>query len=130
MPAALLERGLQAAIRDLADRMPLPVDLDLDDRREERLPPAVELTAYFLVAEALANALKHARPTRLGVSAARVGDVLRVCVDDDGIGGVVAREGGGLRGMADRVDVLGGQLSVHSPPGAGTHVVAELPCAS
>jgi signal transduction histidine kinase len=130
MPAALLERGLAAAVQDLADRMPLPVKVDLDERREQRPPPAVELTAYFLVAEALANALKHARPTRLDVSIARVDDVLRVAVGDDGTGGAVAREGGGLRGIADRVDVLGGQLSVVSPRGAGTHVLAELPCAS
>jgi signal transduction histidine kinase len=130
MPAALLERGLAAAVQDLADRMPLPVKVDLDERREQRPPPADELTAYYLVAEALANALKHARPTRLDVSIARVDDVLRVAVGDDGTGGAVAREGGGLRGIADRVDVLGGQLSVVSPRGAGTHVLAELPCAS
>jgi signal transduction histidine kinase len=87
-------------------------------------------SAYFLVAEALANALKHAHPTRLDVSIARVDDVLRVAVGDDGTGGAVPREGGGLRGIADRVDVLGGQLSVLSPRGAGTHVLAELPCVS
>jgi len=128
MPAALLERGLVAATEDLVDRVPIPTDLDVD-AAADRLPPAVESTAYFVVAESLANAVKHARASALAVRLGRVDGLLRIEVRDDGVGG--ARIGGrGLRGMADRVDALGGQLSVDSPLDQGTRIVADVPCGS
>ncbi len=133
MPAALIERGLPAATEDLADRMPLPTTLDIDDELgalDRKLPPAVELAAYFVVAEALTNAVKHARARELSVRLARPAGRLRVEVRDDGVGGAAANGGAGIRGMADRIDVLGGRLTITSPPGGGTCVIAEVPCES
>jgi signal transduction histidine kinase len=126
MPASLIERGLGAAAEDLADRMPVPTRLDLVV--DGVLPVPVSSAAYFVVAESLANAVKHAQATSLAVRLARHGDTLVVEVSDDGVGGAVAGEGLGLRSLADRVDVLGGRLSVHSPAGQGTRLIAELPC--
>ena len=129
MPALLIERGLSAAAEDLCDRMPVPtrLDLHLDDGA---LPGAVESTAYFVVAEGLANALKHSRAREFNVRLAQDGGTLVVEVSDDGVGGASAGLGAGLRGLADRVDVLGGRLRIDSPQGQGTHLVAELPCGS
>ncbi|MGI8415557.1 MAG: sensor histidine kinase [Nakamurella sp.] len=129
LPAALIERGLCAATEDLVDHLPIPTRLDISIS-EHSLPPVVESTAYFVIAEALTNALKHARPTALTVRVARIGDQLRIEVDDDGIGGAHYDGGTGLRGLTDRVDTLSGRLEVHSPPGRGTRIIAELPCAS
>jgi signal transduction histidine kinase len=135
MPAELTERGLPAAVDALAGRMPVPVRLDLGDIRE-RLPPAVESTGYFVVAEALLNAVKHAQPSRLAVALARLpGDRLRIEVSDDGRGGVDAAANGaggghGMRSMADRVEALAGRMSIASAPGAGTRLTVELPCGS
>jgi signal transduction histidine kinase len=95
-----------------------------------RLPASVEATAYFLVSEALANTAKHAHAREAHVRAERVGDQLRIEVDDDGVGGADLTRGTGLRGLADRVAALNGSLCVESPPGGGTHLVAEIPCAS
>jgi signal transduction histidine kinase len=127
MPAALVERGLAAATEDLVDRVPLPTRLHLavDDGT---LPTAVETTAYFVVAEGLTNALKHSGATRLGVRVTRSAAAVRVEVTDDGRGGAGA--GGGLHGLADRVGAVGGTLTVDSPPGEGTRLLAELPCES
>ena len=94
------------------------------------LPDAVSATAYFVVAEGLANAVKHARASALAVRIARDADMLLVEVRDDGIGGAAPGTGIGLRSLADRVDVLGGQLRVHSAAGQGTRLLAELPCVS
>lgn len=129
MPAALVERGLSAATEDLVDRLPVPTRLDLGVV-DGALPPAVESTAYFVVAEGLANALKHAQATSLAVALDHADGRLRVEVRDDGVGGADPATGSGLRGLADRVDTLGGRLDVHSPPGQGTRLVAELPCGS
>jgi signal transduction histidine kinase len=131
MPTALLERGLPAAIEDLADRMPIRthVEIDVDDGARP-LSPAVELNAYYVVAEAFANAVKHAHAGALEVSLHHAGGRLRVAVGDDGVGGAIAVGGTGIRGMADRLDVLGGRLQIDSPPGGGTRVVAEMPCGS
>ena len=125
-PAALAERGLQPALKALARRCPVPVELDvLTDRR---LPEPIEIAAYYLVAEALTNAAKHAE-----ASAVRVevdigdGEVLRVRVRDDGRGGARVADGSGLVGLGDRVEALGGRLWVHSTTDAGTTVQAELP---
>lgn len=133
MPAALIERGLSAATEDLADRMPLPTEVDVDralGHAGAKLPPAIELAGYFVVAEALANAVKHAQAHELRIHLARPDGHLRIEVSDDGVGGAAAGAGTGMRGMADRIDVLGGRLTVTSPPGGGTRIVAELPCAS
>lgn len=128
MPAPLVERGLSSAVEDLLDRAPLAarVDLDLPDR----LPAAAEATAYFIVAEAVANTLKHAAATRVEVRMTAASGRLRVEVRDDGDGGAVPGGGSGLTGLADRVDALGGHLRLHSPKGAGTALVVELPCGS
>jgi hypothetical protein len=106
---------------------PTRLDLHLDDGA---LPGAVESTAYLVVAEGLANALKHSRARTFNVRLAHVGGSFVVEVSDDGVGGASVGRGAGLRGLADRVDVLGGRLRVDSPQGQGTHLVAELPCGS
>ena len=129
MPAGLIERGLTAAVEDLVDRMPLPTNLVVVDAGEP-LSPTVGSTAYFVVAEALANAVKHAGATTLSVRLERTESQLLIEVADDGVGGAASGAGTGLRGLLDRVDVLGGQLAIDSPPGHGTHLVAELPCGS
>lgn len=94
------------------------------------LPAAVESTAYFVIAEALTNALKHAQPTHLTVELTAEHDDLRICIGDDGVGGAHLNGGTGLRGLTDRVDTLGGHLHLDSPIGDGTRIVVELPCAS
>jgi signal transduction histidine kinase len=133
MPAALGERGLAAAIRELIATAPIPVALTLrgvGDRHEAgpgRLPEAVEGVAYFVVCEALSNAVKHAGAERVAITLTLADDRLRVTVSDDGIGGADTH-GGGIRGVADRVEALEGRLTVHSPGGRGTRVVAQLPC--
>ena len=129
MPAGLIERGLTAAVEDLVDRMPLPTNLVVVDV-EEPLSPTVGSTAYFVVAEALANAVKHAGATTLSVRLERTESQLLIEVADDGVGGAASGAGTGLRGLLDRVDVLGGQLAIDSPLGHGTRLVAELPCGS
>lgn len=127
MPAPLIERGLRAAAEDLADRMPVPTRLEVGV--DGALPDAVSATAYFVVAEGLANAVKHAKASELGVRIARDQDMLLVEVHDDGVGGAAPGGGLGLRSLADRVDTLGGRLLVASPAGHGTSLRAELPCA-
>jgi signal transduction histidine kinase len=129
MPAALVERGLTAAVEDLVDRMPLPTRLDVV-QMNGRLPARIESTAYFVVAEALANAVKHADASALAVTLERAPRGLVIGVADNGIGGASERSGTGLRGLADRVDALGGQLVLDSPPGRGTQLVVDLPCGS
>jgi signal transduction histidine kinase len=127
MPAALLERGLAAAVDDLADRLPIPTTVDLDPGP---LPAAVESTAYFVVSEALTNAVKHSQARGIAVRIGRAGDLLHIDVSDDGVGGAAANGGAGLRGIADRVDVLGGRLVVDSQPGQGTRIHVEVSCES
>lgn len=126
-PSVLTERGLPAALDDLCRRAALPARLDV--RLAERLPTPVETAAYFVVSEALTNAVKHSHATELRVGARREGDLLHVEIADDGIGGATPGAGSGLRGMADRVEALGGSLTVSSPPGRGTTVALVLPCA-
>ena len=101
------------------------VDPDLD----RRLPDQVETAAYFVVSEALTNAAKHSHASEVRVNATYAGDVLTVEVADDGIGGAAIGHGTGLRGLADRVEALGGTLTVSSPLGRGTMLHAEFPCA-
>jgi signal transduction histidine kinase len=128
-PALLTERGLAAALEDLARRAALPTHLSVDI--PERLPEQVESAAYFLVSEALTNAVKHSHASEARASAVSAGGILAVEVADDGIGGATTTGGGGsgLRGLADRVEALGGSLTVSSPPGRGTTLRAEIPCA-
>jgi signal transduction histidine kinase len=130
MPALLIERGLYAATEDLIDRMPLPTRLELPSA-DDALPEPVVSTGYFVVAEALTNAVKHSKARELAVHLARSAGALRIEVRDDGVGGAQVGAGGsGLRGIADRLDVLGGRLVISSPPGGGTALLAEVPCES
>ncbi|MFB7747594.1 histidine kinase [Streptomyces sp. NPDC056132] len=125
-PAVLEDRGLDAALSGLAARVPLPVRLRVD--LNERVAPAVESVAYFVISEALTNVTKHARATRVAVTVRRVGKVLRVHVTDDGLGGADACAGTGLSGLAKRVGSVDGTFRVSSPAGGPTTVTAELPC--
>ncbi len=128
MPAALIERGLAAAAEDLADRMPVPTEFE-SDLRDGALDGLVETTTYFVLAEALANVVKHAGASRAWVRLARHDGVLRLDVQDDGSGGASLDSGSGLRGLADRVEAIGGRITVSSTPGEGTRLQAEVPCA-
>jgi signal transduction histidine kinase len=126
-PPVLADRGLEAAISALADRTPLQVDVRVElDRRP---PRAVETAAYFVAAEAFANAGKHAGATHVEISLRELDDTLVVEVDDDGVGGADA-SGSGLRGLARRVAALDGRLEVVSPAGGPTTVRAVIPCGS
>jgi len=126
-PAILTEDGLAAALESLSSRTPVPVTVDACG---DRLPPQVEATAYFVACEALANVVKHAGASHAAVTAVRRNGMLVIQVEDDGVGGAHADGGSGLRGLADRVEALGGRLVVVSPAGGGTRVVGEIPCAS
>jgi signal transduction histidine kinase len=124
-PVLLTDAGLGPALCSLAERCPVPAVVGaVPDRR---WADAVEQTCYFVVSEALANAAKHAAAGQVVVDVREDGDELRVQVSDDGAGGADAG-GSGLRGLADRVAALGGQLSVRSPRGSGTRVIATVPC--
>jgi signal transduction histidine kinase len=127
-PAILTDQGLGPAVTVLAQRSPVPVEVEA--LPDARLPSQVEAVAYFVVSEALANVVKYAHATHATVSVARGDGRAVVEVRDDGIGGADARRGTGLRGLADRVGALDGQLRIQSPDGVGTVVRAELPCAS
>jgi signal transduction histidine kinase len=126
-PAILSNRGLPAALDDLAGRAALPVKVVAAP--QERLPDQVEAAAYFTVSECLANVGKHAHATEATVSVAVVGDELEVVVKDDGVGGASLAEGTGLQGLEDRVGALDGCLDIESPPGGGTTVMATIPLA-
>ena len=128
-PAILTEEGLAAALESLADRTPIPVEIVAAPAG--RLPSEIEGAAYFVACEALANVVKHADATSVTISAARRNGTLVVEVADDGVGGASLNGGGsGLRGLSDRVEAHGGRLRIDSPPGGGTRVIGELPCAS
>jgi signal transduction histidine kinase len=124
-PAILAHAGLAPALKTLARRSPLPVTLDV--QLAGRLPERVEVTAYYVVSEALANAAKHAGASAVHVGAAAAGDVIRLAVRDDGIGGADPARGSGLAGLKDRVEAIGGTWSIRSRPGEGTTLLAELP---
>ncbi|MFI7540540.1 sensor domain-containing protein [Actinoplanes sp. NPDC049599] len=127
-PKVLTDRGLAAAVGDVAGYAPVPVDLDL--RLHGRLPDAVEMTAYFVVVEALANVAKHSEATRAAVSAGVRGGRLHLDVRDDGRGGADPEVGTGLTGLADRVAAVAGTVALSSPPGGPTLLHVEIPCAS
>ena len=124
-PAIVVDAGLAGALETLAERPGVPVDLSVD--LPDRLPDAVEVGAYYIVAEALTNANKHAKAEHVTVRAAIVDGRLWVAVTDDGGGGAAAAPGSGLEGLADRVGALGGQLLIESDPGCGTRVIADIP---
>ncbi len=124
-PAIDARGGLGPALRTLARRCGIPVELDL--RTDLRLPEPIEVAAYFAASESMANAVKHAHASRIGVALTTAGDKLVLSIRDDGIGGADPARGSGLVGLADRVEALGGSIEVRSPLGRGTHVVAELP---
>jgi signal transduction histidine kinase len=126
-PPVLADRGLGAALESLANGAPMRVTVTAD--LGSRPQPAVETAAYFVAAEALANAAKHARAEHVEIRVARVGRMLKLCVDDDGIGGADLN-GTGILGMRRRVEALDGTLNVTSPPGGPTAIRAEFPCAS
>ena len=127
-PAVLTDRGLGPALDALATRAPIPVDVA--GAIDARLPAPVEAAAYYVVAEALTNVAKYARASEARIDVRRDDGRVVVEVADDGVGGADASRGSGLRGLADRVEALGGRLEVSSPAGGGTTLCATLPCLS
>jgi PAS domain S-box-containing protein len=124
-PAILSQGGLGPALRTLARRSAILVELDLTTNG--RLPDAIEAAAYFVASEALANATKHAQASRIDVSLAQRSGSLLLSIRDDGVGGADPGQGSGLVGLQDRVEALGGTLRIDSPPGGGTSLVVQLP---
>ncbi|MGW0812761.1 CHASE3 domain-containing protein [Streptomyces viridiviolaceus] len=124
-PLVLTVKGLVAAVKDLASRCPVPTVVECENER--RIPSTVESNAYFVVAEAVTNAVKHARASRIDVFV-EFGEALRIKVADDGIGGVgKATAGSGMTGLADRVAAFDGKLTIDSPPGRGTTLLIQIP---
>jgi signal transduction histidine kinase len=124
-PAILLERGLAPALRTLALRSRLPVELELGP--DVRLSQTIEVGAYYIVSEALTNVAKHANATRVRVVLEGTSGWVRLVIDDDGVGGADASRGSGLIGLRDRVEALGGSRRVESAPGGGTMLDVMLP---
>jgi GAF domain-containing protein len=124
-PVILAKGGLAAALKTLTRRSPVPVRLAMGT--QARLPERVEVTAYYVVSEALTNAAKHANASTVHVAVDTVDGVVRLSVSDDGVGGADPTRGSGLLGLTDRVEATGGTLLVQSDPGEGTRLVAELP---
>ena len=124
-PAVLSDRGLEPALAALAGRSPVPVEVE--ETPTERLPPAVEAAAYFVVAEALTTVVKYAEASQARISISRTNGHAVVEVADDGVGGADPTRGSGLRGLADRVSALDGTLELRSPQGAGTVLRASIP---
>jgi signal transduction histidine kinase len=124
-PAILSQGGLGPALRTLARRSAIPVELDV--ATDTRLPESIEVAAYFVASETLANATKHAQASLIEVSLAPRNGSLMLSIRDDGVGGADPARGSGLVGLTDRVEALGGSIRVSSRPGEGTHVTAELP---
>ncbi|MDT5207780.1 MAG: hypothetical protein QOF67_195 [Mycobacterium sp.] len=127
-PAILSKGGLGPALRSRACRSALPVKLDVDV--EGRLPDRVEVAAYYVVAEALTNTARHAHAAEVKVSVKAADGQLDLMISDDGAGGADPANGSGLIGLVDRVEAVGGHLSVSSPAGAGTSLAATIPCAA
>jgi signal transduction histidine kinase len=126
-PAVVSGHGLAVALDSLAARAPVPVELNVD--LEHRLPEPLEVAAYYLVSESLANIGKHAQASSATIEIARDNGQVIIEIVDDGIGGADTEAGSGLRGLADRVEALDGRLRVWTPRGHGTRVRAEIPCA-
>ena len=124
-PAILTDRGLGPAVQGLADRVPLPVEVDVE--LDERPGAQIEAAAYFVTAEALTNVARYARAREARVEIRRTGDGVVVVVSDDGVGGADIDGGTGLRGLQDRLAALDGRLAIESPPGKGTTLRAVIP---
>ena len=122
-----LDEGLHPALSALAESTALPIDLDVE--AEHAIPDDIATTAYYVVSEAVANALKHAEASHIGLRIRQNDGQLRVRIEDDGRGGAMVRPGSGLAGISERIAATGGSLHVHSPRGQGTVVEAMLPCA-
>ncbi|MDP9868106.1 MULTISPECIES: sensor histidine kinase [Streptosporangium] len=123
----LTDRGLPAAVREAAGRSPIPVDVNV--ALDDRLPAAVEVAAYYVVSEALANIAKHSRAGRASVHGQVTGRVLLLEIRDDGVGGADPSKGTGLTGLSDRLAVVDGRMSLSSPAGGPTLMRVEIPCA-
>jgi signal transduction histidine kinase len=121
-PRILTTRGLGAAAAALAARNPLPIEVAVGD---ERYPPQVEATAYFFIAEALTNVAKHAQASHAELDVHQDDGLVVIDIRDDGVGGADA-DGSGIRGLRDRIEALGGQVALDSPPGQGTHLRATI----
>jgi signal transduction histidine kinase len=124
-PIDLSEGGLGQALRTLARRSPIPVELDA--ATEARFPESVEVAAYYVVSEALTNTAKYARASHVSITVRQRDGVLYFEVRDNGVGGADPRRGSGLIGLMDRVQALGGSFDIRSPAGDGTRVTATLP---
>ena len=124
-PAILTERGLAPALQSIATRAPFKVEIN--GVPHERLPAVIEAAIYYVVAESLTNAAKHAGASEAQVELSTTGDTVTVEIRDNGGGGANLADGSGIRGLADRVEALGGRFELQSPVGAGTVVKAELP---
>jgi signal transduction histidine kinase len=124
-PAILSEGGLQPALRSLARRCPLPVALDV--QIDARLDEALEVTAYYVVSEAFSNAVKYAEASTVELGVESGDDYLTLSIRDNGVGGADPSRGSGLIGLTDRVEALGGTISIISPPGGGTALLVHLP---
>jgi signal transduction histidine kinase len=124
-PATLSEGGLASALKTIARRSPIPVELEV--RAADRLPEHVEVAAYYIVSEAFTNAAKHAQASLVEVHIRRTDGPLQLSVRDDGVGGADPRRGSGLTGLADRIEALGGTIEITSPPGHGTSLLVSLP---
>jgi len=127
-PVVLTAQGLGPAVRSVASRTAVPVDVNVELGEDERLSPPIEAAAYFLVAEALTNVVRYAEASSARVDVRREPEEVVVEVRDDGVGGADMAAGSGLRGLADRIAALEGTLRVQSPPGGGTLVEARIPC--
>jgi signal transduction histidine kinase len=125
-PAVVTGHGLAVGLQSLVARAPVPVSLRVD--LEERVSERLEVAAYYVVSESLANIGKHAQASSATVAVGRVNGELVVEIVDDGVGGADTEGGTGLRGLADRVEALDGRLRVWTPAGGGTRVRAEMPC--
>jgi signal transduction histidine kinase len=125
-PAILTDQGLRAAVEALAGRCPVPVAVSIDLPHD--IPAQIEATIYYVVAEALTNVVKYAQASGVEIDVTRENGHAKIEVRDDGVGGAVPGRGSGLRGLADRVEALGGELVVDSPAGAGTTLRATIPC--
>jgi signal transduction histidine kinase len=124
-PTILTEAGLGPALRALARRSDVPIEVDV--KLDERLPTAIEAAAYYIASEALTNVAKHAQANVVELSAALDDGVLTLEVRDDGVGGVDPRRGSGILGLTDRVEALGGTIAFTSPPDGGTTLSVRLP---
>jgi GAF domain-containing protein len=126
-PALLARAGLGPSLRTLARRSPIPVELSVE--LSDRLPGPIEIGAYYVVSEALTNAIKHSQAERIAITVSADSSSLTAVIEDDGVGGATAGEGSGILGLADRVEALGGRFALSSPSDGGTRVAVEFPLA-